>query len=42
MATLHLKGYQESLRYPTKMKACQKMEKKQKTNKRKIELNKRR
>lgn len=31
MATLHLKGYQESLRYPTKMKACQKMEKK--TNK---------
>lgn len=27
MATLHLKGYQESLRYPTKMKACQKMEK---------------
>lgn len=34
MATLHLKGYQESLRYPTKMKACQKMEKKQ-TNKQK-------
>lgn len=35
MATLHLKGYQESLRYPTKMKACQKMEKKNKQTKEK-------